>query len=123
MGVAKALREVNPKVKIVAVEPSESAVMSGETDLQPHEIAGIGDGFIPEIVNMAHINDVVKVKSTDAIRIAKRFIREQGLMVGVSSGVNFYSALKTAKKLGPGKTVVTVLPDRMERYFSTNLFK
>lgn len=123
MGVGEALREAGQRTQIVAVEPSESAVMSGSTRLTSHHIAGIGDGFIPDLVDMKQVDRVVKIKSIEAIKMAKRFVREMGLPVGVSSGANYLAAIAVAKTLGRGKTVVTVLPDRMERYFSTLLFK
>ncbi|MEK7449184.1 MAG: cysteine synthase A [Planctomycetota bacterium] len=123
MGVAEALREKGIKAKIVAVEPSEAAILSGEVEMCSHHIAGIGDGFIPEIVNEHKIDQVVKVNSLDAVKMAKRMITRLGLMVGVSSGANYWAACQVARQLGQGKTVVTVLPDRMERYFSTALFK
>ncbi len=123
MGVAEALKQSGRRAKIVAVEPHESAVMSGSTRLRPHHIAGIGDGFIPDLVEMSRIDQVVKIKSADAIRMARRFVREMGLPVGISSGANYLAAVAVARTLGPGKKVVTVLPDRMERYFSTPLFE
>lgn len=123
MGVAAALRVAGRRAGIVAVEPAESAVMSGATRLKAHQIAGIGDGFIPDLVDMNLVDQVVKVNSGDAIKMAKRFVREMGLPVGISSGANYLAAVAVAKRLGKGKTVVTVLPDRMERYFSTPLFQ
>lgn len=122
MGVAEALKEAKINAKIVAVEPSEAAVLSGEAEMCSHLIAGIGDGFIPDLVDKRKIDYIVKVKSKDSIAIAKKFIKELGLPIGISSGANYLAALKMARKLGKGKNVVTVLPDRMERYFSTSLF-
>ena len=122
MGVARALREKNPDVRIVAVEPEESAILSGCKDLRDHKIAGIGDGFVPEIVKMDLVNEVVTVKSDDAVDMARRLSRERGLPVGISSGANVLASIRIMDKIGKEKRVVTVLPDRTERYFSTDLY-
>ncbi|MDI6732532.1 MAG: cysteine synthase A [Planctomycetota bacterium] len=122
MGVAKAIRDANIKAKVVAVEPTEAAILSGEAEMCGHGIQGIGDGFIPEIVKPEEIDEVVKVKTRDAIRIAKRLIQELGIPVGISSGANYFAARAIARRLGKDKTVVTIMADRMERYFSTDLF-
>jgi cysteine synthase A len=122
MGVAKALREKNPDVLIVAVEPEESAILSGCKDLRDHKIAGIGDGFVPEIVKMELVNQVVTVKSDDSLEMARRLSRERGLPVGISSGANVLASIRIMDKIGKEKRVVTVLPDRTERYFSTDLY-
>ncbi len=121
IGVAEALRGVYRDVKIVAVEPAESAVMSGG-ESGSHTIQGIGPGFIPSLVNMDLVDEVIKVRSNDALDMTRRLIREEGLMVGISSGANVFAALQLAQKLGKGKTIVTILPDRGERYLSMNLF-
>jgi cysteine synthase A len=121
-GVGRALRKVNPDVKLVAVEPAESAVLSGETNIQDHKIAGIGDGFIPQIVKMDELDFVAKVKSDDAVEMSKRLCRQYGLMVGISSGANVLGVIQTLEKIGRDKVAVTVLPDRTERYFSTDLY-
>jgi len=121
MGVAEALRKVYPKVKIVAVEPAESAVMSGGKP-GSHIIQGIGPGFIPSLMNMDLVDEVIKVKSSDALDMTRRLMKEEGLMVGISSGANVFAALEVAQKSGKGKTIVTILPDRGERYLSMNLF-
>lgn len=117
MGVARALRRVNRKVRIVAVEPSESAVMSGG---EPgcHGIQGLADGFIPEIVDMNAIDQVIAIRTGDAIDMAMRLSREEALFVGISAGANVLAASYVAQELGPEKKVVTVLPDRGERYLS-----
>jgi cysteine synthase A len=120
MGVGQALREVNPHVKIVAVEPSEAAVMSGG-EFGYHKIQGIGPGFIPEIIDLDSIDEVITVDSDEAMDMARRLIREEGLMVGISSGANVIASLQIAGKLGHGKTVATVLADRAERYISMDL--
>jgi len=120
MGVAEALKQANPKMRIVAVEPAESAVMSGG---EPHNhiIQGIGSGFIPKLVDLNLIDEVITVSGEDAAAMARRLIREEGLMVGISSGANVLASLEVARKSGPGKTIVTLLPDRGERYLSMNV--
>jgi len=121
IGVAEALKGVYPEVRIVAVEPAESAVMSGE-EPGSHLIQGIGPGFIPDLVNMNLIDEVIKIKSDSATEMTRRLIQEEGLMVGISSGANVLASLEVAQKSGKGKTIVTILPDRGERYLSMNLF-
>ena len=120
-GVGRALRDAYPDMKLVAVEPEESAVLSGDFHVKDHKIAGIGDGFIPEIVNLNEVDFVVKVKSDDAVQMSQVLCREYGLMVGISSGANVLGAIRTLDKIGREKVAVTVLPDRTERYFSTDL--
>jgi cysteine synthase A len=114
IGVAKALKKVNPKVKIIAVEPAESPVISGG---KPgiHRIEGIGDGFVPKIIidNQHMIDEIILIKSDDAIRMAKELARKYGLLVGITSGANFLAAKKVSGKY---KNVVTVLTDGGERY-------
>jgi cysteine synthase A len=121
MGVAEALRRAYPGVKIVAVEPAESAIMSGGKPAS-HLIQGIGPGFVPSLVNMSLIDEVIKVKSNDAVAMTRRLMKEEGLMVGISSGANVLAALEVAQRLGKGKAIVTILPDRGERYLSMDLF-
>ena len=121
MGVAEALKRANRDVRIVAVEPAESAVMIGE-EPGSHIIQGIGPGFIPSLMNMDLIDEVIKVKSDDAVAMTRRLFKEEGLMVGISSGANVLAALEVAQKSSKGKTIVTILPDRGERYLSMNLF-
>jgi len=120
MGVAEALKNVYPRVRIVAVEPAESAVMSGD---EPgyHKIQGIGSGFIPGLLNMDLIDSIIPVSSEAAIDVARSLMRDEGLMVGISSGANVIAALKVAAEMGDGKTIVTVLPDRIERYISMDV--
>ena len=122
MGVGKALREKNEKIQLIAVEPDEAAVLSGQKDLRDHKIAGIGDGFVPEIMNMSDIDQVVRIRSDDAVEMAKELSTNLGLMVGVSSGANVLASIRVLQEIGRDKRVVTVLPDRAERYFSTDLF-
>lgn len=119
-GVAKYLLERNPDTKIVAVEPKNvSALLGDEPGL--HQIQGIGDGFIPAILDTSIITDIVEVTDEDAINTARELARVQGLLVGTSSGANVWAAMKMAKKYGDDKVIATVLPDRVERYFSTSL--
>jgi len=117
MGVSRALREHGSKARIVAVEPDESAVMSGDQRGR-HGIQGLADGFIPGIVNLDEIDQVIRIKTPEAIEKALRMGREEGLLVGISSGANVIAATQLAKEMGPGHTIVTVLPDRGERYLS-----
>ena len=117
MGVGRAFKEHGSKARIVAVEPDESAVMSGEQRGR-HGIQGLADGFIPDIVNLDEIDQVIRIKTPDAIERALSMGREEGLLVGISSGANVIAATELAKEMGPGNTIVTVLPDRGERYLS-----
>ncbi len=116
IGVAQALKKANPKVRIIGVEPAESAVLSGK---KPglHKIQGIGEGFIPKLVqdNMRLVDEVIAIRSDDAIRMRKKLAKERGILVGISSGANVLAAMQAAKKY---RNVVTVLPDRGERYMS-----
>ena len=119
-GVAKYLLEQNPDCRIVAVEPlNVSALLGDEPGL--HQIQGIGDGFIPDILDTSIITDIVEVSDEDAINTARELTRVQGLLVGTSSGANVWAAKKMAEKYGKDKVIATVLPDRAERYFSTSL--
>jgi cysteine synthase A len=119
-GVGKFLKERNPRAHIVAVEPRNSAALLGhEPGL--HQIQGIGDGFIPSVLDTSLIDEVVTVTDEDAIETTRRLARVEGALVGTSAGANVWAALRVARQLGPGKNVVTVLPDRAERYFSTSL--
>lgn len=119
MGVAEALKKEFCNVRIVAVEPAESPVLSGGR-AGPHEIQGIGSGFIPKIVDMSKIDEVVTVRSEDAIEMARKLARENGLFVGISSGANALASLRMSKNL-PNKRIVTVLPDSADRYLSMGL--
>lgn len=119
-GIAKYLLELNPDCKIVAVEPKNvSALLGDEPGL--HQIQGIGDGFIPDILDTSIITDIVEVSDDDAIETARSLARVQGLLVGTSSGANVWAAMRMAEKYGRESVVATVLPDRAERYFSTAL--
>lgn len=116
-GVGEVLKAKNPNTQIIAVEPSNCAVLSGG-DPGPHKIQGIGAGFIPEILNREIIDRVMTVTDDDAYRAAKALAREEGLLVGISSGANAWAAKQVARELGKDKIVVTVLPDTGERYIS-----
>ena len=120
-GVGGVLKDCNPTVKIIAVEPKTSAVLSGEKP-GPHKIQGIGAGFIPEILNRDIIDKVIKVGDDEAFRVSKRLAKEEGLFMGISSGAAAWAALKIAKDLGKGKRVVVVFPDTGERYFSVEQY-
>ena len=120
-GVGEILKKHNKDIRIVAVEPSTSAVLSGGKP-GPHKIQGIGAGFIPDILNRKIIDQVIQVTDGDAFRTAQRLAKEEGLFVGISAGAATWAALKVAKDLGPGKTIVVVLPDTVERYFSTHQY-
>ncbi|BDF58894.1 cysteine synthase [Christensenellaceae bacterium] len=121
-GIGEVLKAQNPDMMIWAVEPENAAILSGGS-IGTHLQMGIGDGLIPENLNTEIYDDVCIVTDDEAIRTAKDLARLEGLMCGISSGTNVAAALKLAKKLGEGKTVVTVLPDTAERYFSTPLFE
>ena len=108
-------------MEIWAVEPEHAAILSGGS-IGTHVQMGIGDGVIPAILNRQIYDDICIVTDEEAIRISKELASKEGIMCGISSGTNVAAALKLAKKLGRGKTVVTVLPDTAERYFSTPLF-
>lgn len=121
-GIGEVLKGSNPDITIWAVEPENAAILSGGA-IGTHIQMGIGDGLIPDILNTEIYEDVCIIKDDEAIETAKQLASKEGLMCGISSGSNVAAALKLAKKLGPGKTVVTVLPDTAERYFSTPLFE
>ena len=119
-GIAQYLLEQNPECKVVAVEPKNvSALLGDEPGL--HQIQGIGDGFIPDILDTKIITDIVEVSDDDAIQTARELARVQGLLVGTSSGANVWAAKLMAEKYGKDKVIATVLADRAERYFSTAL--
>lgn len=121
-GIGEVLKAQYPDMEIWAVEPENAAILAGGT-IGTHLQMGIGDGIIPQILNQKIYDDIYIVKDEEALQTAKRLAREEGLMCGISSGTNVAAALKLAQKLGKGKTVVTVLPDTAERYFSTPLFE
>ena len=120
-GIGETLKTKNPDIEIWAVEPENAAILSGGS-IETHIQMGIGDGIIPKILNTGIFNDVCIIKDEEALQTSKDLASKEGIMCGISSGTNVAAAIKLAKKLGKGKTVVTVLPDTAERYFSTPLF-
>ncbi|MEJ2200255.1 MAG: cysteine synthase A [Desulfuromonadaceae bacterium] len=120
-GVGRALRAHNPQVHITAVEPTESAVLSGG-DPGPHKIQGIGAGFIPEVLDTDIYQEVIAVSNEDAIATARKLARTEGLFVGISAGANVFAALQVAKRYQPNQNIVTILCDTGERYLSTGIY-
>ena len=116
-GVGEILKKRNPQIKIVAVEPKNSAVLSGGAP-GPHMIQGIGAGFVPDVLNRAVFDEIITVSEEDAHATATRLAKEEGIFVGISAGAACWAALKVARALGAGKTVLTVMPDTGERYLS-----
>jgi len=121
-GVGEVLKERVPGVKVIAVEPFSSPVISGGRP-GAHKIQGLGAGFIPAVLNRAVIDDIITVSNDDAMETARKIAREEGLLVGISSGAAVFAALREARKMKPGQTVVAVAPDTGERYLSTELFR
>lgn len=121
-GIGETLKAANPDMEIWVVEPEHAAILSGGS-IGSHLQMGIGDGVIPDILNQNIYQDIYIVKDEEAIRTAQELASKEGIMCGISSGTNVAAAIQLAKKLGEGKTVVTVLPDTAERYFSTPLFE
>jgi cysteine synthase A len=120
-GVGEVLKALNPQIEIWAVEPKNAAILAGGT-VGTHLQMGIGDGLIPDNLNKSIYDAIYIVSDEEALETARDLARLEGLMCGISSGTNVAAAIQLAKKLGPGKTVVTILPDTAERYFSTPLF-
>ncbi len=122
-GVAEVLKKRKPEFKAIAVEPDDSPVLSGGQP-GPHSIQGIGAGFIPDILNRDIIDEIIRVTNNEAMGMARRLLREEGILAGISSGAAVYAAIKVAKRPGnEGKLIVTLLPDTGERYLSTTLFQ
>ncbi|MPQ30050.1 cysteine synthase A [Clostridium estertheticum] len=120
-GVGRRLKELNKEIKIVAVEPAKSPVLSGG-EPGPHKIQGIGAGFTPDIYESSVIDEIMQITDEEAFDIAKRLAKEEGILVGISTGANVAAAIKIAKKLGKGKKVVTVAPDGGEKYISMGIY-
>lgn len=120
-GVGEVLKEKKPDVRIVAVEPAASAILSGGSPGK-HRIAGIGAGFFPGVLNTKIYDEIIPVTDEDAIEMTKKLSLKEGILVGISSGAAMWAAIKVAERLGPGKRVVVIFPDRGDRYLSTGLF-
>lgn len=116
-GVGEILKKKNPDIKIVAIEPKTSAVLSGK-EAGPHKIQGIGAGFVPDVLNQDIIDEIIQVDDNDAFKTSRKLAVKEGLFVGISAGAAVWAALKVAKDLGKAKTLVVILPDTGERYFS-----
>jgi cysteine synthase len=116
-GVGEVLKEKMPGLRVVAVEPARSPVLSGGR-ARPHGIQGLGASFVPGVLNRAVVDQVLQVRDEDAVAWARRLAREEGLLVGISAGAAAFAACQVAEELGPGKVVVTILPDTGERYLS-----
>lgn len=121
-GIGEVLKQHNPDIEIWAVEPANAAILAGGM-IGTHLQMGIGDGIIPQNLNTAIYSKILVVEDADALQTARDLASKEGLLAGISSGTNVFAALKLAEKLGEGKTVVTILPDTAERYFSTPLFQ
>jgi len=122
-GVSEVLKSRKPSVKAVAIEPADSAILSGSKP-GPHMIQGIGAGFIPEVLNMELVDEIVQITNTEAFDMAKRLAKEEGIFAGISSGAAAAAALKIAKRQeNADKLIVVILPDTAERYISTGLFE
>ncbi|MDZ7604970.1 MAG: pyridoxal-phosphate dependent enzyme [Cyclobacteriaceae bacterium] len=121
-GAGEVLKKHYNGLKVIAVEPTDSPVLS-QGKAGPHKIQGIGAGFIPEILNLGIIDEILTVENEDAFEISKQLARQEGILAGISSGACVWAALEIAKRAGHGKTVLTVLPDTGERYMSTPLFE
>ncbi|GBF10643.1 cysteine synthase A [Tepidibacillus sp. HK-1] len=120
-GVGEVLKEKNPTIHIVAVEPTDSPVLSGGNP-GPHKLQGIGAGFIPDTLNTAIYDEIIQVTTEQAFNTAREIARTEGILIGISSGAAVYAAKQVAKRLGKGKNIVVIAPDTGERYLSTPLF-
>jgi cysteine synthase A len=118
--VGEVLKREVPGVRVVAVEPARSPVLQGGK-ARPHAIQGIGASFVPGVLNLAVLDEIIAVSDDDALKMAGRLTREEGLLLGVSAGANVFASVRVARELGAGKVVVTVFPDTGERYLSVPL--
>ena len=121
-GAGEVLKEKYPNLKVIAVEPEDSPFLSKGT-AGPHKIQGIGAGFIPEILDLDIIDEIITVKNEDAFQVSKDLCSQEGILSGISSGASTWASIEVAKKAGNNKTVLTILPDTGERYLSTPLFE
>jgi cysteine synthase len=121
-GAGEVLKETYPNIQIFAVEPADSPVLSGGKP-GPHKIQGIGAGFVPDILNTEIYDEIIQVKTENAFEWARKAAREEGILGGISSGAAIYAAIQVAKKLGPGKKVLAIIPSNGERYLSTPLYQ
>ena len=121
-GVGRRLKEIKAGIKVVAVEPEKSPVLSGG-EPGPHKIQGIGAGFVPDIYDGNVVDEIIRISDEEAFEMAKLMAKEEGILVGISTGANIAAAIKVAKKLGKGKKVVTVSPDGGEKYISMGIYE
>ncbi|WP_291635119.1 cysteine synthase A [Clostridium sp.] len=121
-GVGRRLKEISKDIKVVAVEPEKSPVLSGG-EPGPHKIQGIGAGFTPDIYDSTVVDEIIKISDEEAFEITKRIAKDEGILVGISTGANIAAAIKIAKKIGKGKKVVTVAPDGGEKYISMGIYE
>lgn len=121
-GVSEVLKKKNPNIKIIAVEPTNSPVISGGNP-GPHKIQGIGAGFIPSIYKGEYVDEIIAVSDQDAINTAVEFARKEGVLIGISSGAALFAAIQVAKKLGKGKKVLAIAPDGGEKYISMGIYE
>jgi cysteine synthase A len=121
-GAGKRLKEHYPNLKIFGIEPAASPILNGGRP-GPHKIQGIGTGFVPGVLDVSITEEVLRVENEEAFEYARRAAREEGILVGISSGAAIKAAIDIAKRLGPGKKVVAIAPDTGERYLSTALFE
>ncbi len=120
-GSGKRFKEVNSKIEVIAVQPTDSPILTGG-NAGPHKLQGLGANFIPDIYDGKYIDEVMSITSDQAFETARNLAKKEGILAGISSGANVYAAIDVAKRLGKGKTVVTILPDTGERYLTTGLF-
>ena len=121
-GVGRRMKEIKPEIKVIAVEPEKSPVLSGG-EPGPHKIQGIGAGFVPDIYDSSVVSEIIKITDEEAFEMAKLMAKEEGILVGISTGANIAAAIKIAKKVGKGRKIVTVSPDGGEKYISMGIYE